>query len=662
MVDKKDQEKLDSLRERLYSRGEAVSSHSKFSLQDEKISVPTSFDSQETTIAVSTPVSLHPPVELSTKAVEEVELSRQNPPPLMTRSNKRQSYRLKMLLIGLFFFVVSVGVSSLFIMFGGRSISGENIAISITGPFTIGGGETIPLQIGITNQNSVPIESATLLVEYPLGTQADTEDSQELFVERLPLNTIASGEAVNIPLRAKVFGEENQELLIRASVEYRVSGSNATFYKEAEPLRFKISSSPIVVSVESLKNVSSGQATEVKLKVTSNAPTKLTDILIKAEYPEGFDFTRSDPASVSGQNVWLIDSLEPESSKTITISGVITGSQSEEYVMNFSVGVPNERDRFNLASVYSVAKAEFLIEQPFIDMGITVNGQRNSTAAISPGDQSSISVELKNTLEDSIYDSVVELKLSGNALSDTEVKVSNGFYNSNTNTIVWDISSIPGLERILPGNSETFTFSLTPRTDTLFTPQINIDGAVKARRVSDSSAEEKLVGTIKSVIKVESGVELTSATGYNIDAFTDVGPVPPVVGKNTTYTISLGINNGSNEISNTVVNATLPSYVTWTGETAGSGSFEYNPATRVVDWKVDTLKANAQANGYFQVSILPSVSQIDKTPTIVGEQRLKADDNFTGTVIRTTTSALTTELPATAGYSSQSGNVQATEN
>jgi len=653
MVDKNDQARLDELRQRLYSRGETVNKHNQFSLKDEPISVPKTWDSPRKT-------DIKPPVELKNEVPFEVpETAHSTPPVIAMPTSKRKSYRLKMLLAGLFFFVASVGISSLFIMFGGRAISGENISISITGPFTIGGGETIPLQIGITNQNTVPIESATLVVEYPLGTQTDNDESRELFVDRLPLNVIASGEAVNIPLRARVFGEENQELVIRASVEYRVAGSNATFYKEAEPLRFKISSSPVVLKIDSVRNISSGQEAEVKLTISSNAPNILRDILVKAEYPKNFDFSKSSPASVSGQNVWLIDELVSGGSKTITITGVLTGADTDASVMNFSVGIPNERDRFSLASVYAVANTEFVIEQPFIDIGVVVNRERNSTASISSGSISNVSLEIKNTLSSIIYDAVAEIKLSGNALSDTQVDVNNGYYDSNTRTIIWDISSVASLEKIVPGNTVNLSFTLKPDQDTSMTPQINLDAQVRARRVFESSAQESIIGSVKSVIKVQSSARLSAETGYNSALFTDTGPIPPVVGETTTYTLTMAVNNGSNQISNTVTTATLPTYVVWLDKTSGMGSFTYNPSTREVEWKAGTLAANTSAVGAFQVSLLPSVSQIGNTPILVGEQRMRADDNFTGTVVRGSSPSLTTRLPASSGYANNSGVVQA---
>lgn len=338
----------------------------------------------------------------------------------MATKKPKRKYRLYIILFGLVFFVVAVLTSSLLFIFGNTPISGENIAVSLNnGPFTIGGGETLTLQAGVTNQNAVPIESATLIVTYPHGTQSASEEGKELFIERLSLDTIAPGETLNIPLRAVVFGEENDERTVYAELEYRVAGSNSTFSKEAEPYSFKISSSPVVMKVDALYKVSSGQETDVVLTIASNAPNTLTDIIVKADYPAGFDFTSSEPEPISGQNTWLIKELKPESEETITITGIVVGDDTDEYTMLFSVGVPSENDRSSLASVFSTASTDFVIEQPFLDVKLLVDNDDSETVAVDSGESINVDIILKNTLPYTIYDGRVELHLSGNALSIT---------------------------------------------------------------------------------------------------------------------------------------------------------------------------------------------------------------------------------------------------
>jgi hypothetical protein len=515
----------------------------------------------------------------------------------------------------------------------------------------------MPVQVGIHNNNQVAIESATLIVEYPRGTLSANEERKELYSERLPLDQVAAGETINVPLRAIVFGEENQEQEIIVSVEYRVAGSNALFFKEAEPLRFKISSSPLVVKVDALKKISSGQETELTLEITSNAQNAMSDVLLTAEYPLGFSFTSANPAPTSGQNQWQIDTLDPGEKVTISITGVVVGQATDEHAINFAIGVPNERDSRTLASIFATAQTQFEIEQPFLDIDLEIAGVINGTAVVKPIERSSVSIEVTNTLQDSIYDIVAEVQLSGNAISDLEVGPPSGFYDSNSKKITWDISSSPELEDLAPGETARLTFAIAPSEAAITSPEIDIAVNIKARRVSESQAAETLTGTAKGTMKVASSLVLDGFATHSSGVFTDVGPVPPRPEQKTSYTLSFSLQNGTNDVAGGVMTATLPTYVTWENKTGGSGTFSYDQVKRLVTWNVGKVEANASVFGSIQVSLVPSRSQLGTEPTLIGEQFFRADDLFTGSVVRDTSAPVTTEISTEAGFDKGNGTV-----
>jgi hypothetical protein len=650
----KDSHNVDEVRKRLYERGKSPVPTPREELAPKPSTLPRSFDVEPVaTLGDSEPVGTQtPPLTI----VEEPKIFDNE--VRMSSTKRKRTYRLKILLAGVVFFVGALVVSSFLLLFGNQNISGENIALAVTGPFTVGGGEILPLQVGITNSNSVPIQAATLIVNYPPGTKAANEAGNDLFTERLSLETIGSGETINVPVRAVVFGEENEEKTVEVSIEYRVQGSNATFFKEAEPLRFKISSSPLVVSADNLKKVSSGQETEVTLTITSNAPNPLPEVLVKAEYPLGFDFTSATPGPSGGQNTWFITDLQPESSQTIKIKGVIVGKETDEYAINFTVGVPNDRDRQNLASVLSSAQTFFEIEQPFLDVSLATNGDTATEVAIDPEQRTEVEVKIENTLDSTIYDAQIKVTLGGNAFSVFNVYPVDGYYDSTAKTITWDVANTPDLESLEPGESKTYQFTIEPRGDVGRTPQLTVKADVEARRVSEDSATEMLTGTANTTVKVATAPTIEGEAGYNNGIFTDRGPVPPRVGVETTYTMSLMMQNGSNDVTDAVVSTTLPQYVEWTDQTAGAGSFSYNPTTRVVDWNIGSLEAGAASFASFQLSFEPRVTQAGQRPVLMGEQRVKATDRFTGTVVRATNPAVTTQLSSEAGFDANSGVVQ----
>lgn len=565
-------------------------------------------------------------------------------PPMPKRKNRRHYIRTRLIAAGVLFFALAVILSSAILFFGQNTISGDNITISIEGPFVVGGGEELDMQIAISNQNAVPIESATLIIEYPAGTQSATEDGKELFRERKSLEEIRSGEVLNIPAKARIFGEENEEKEVRVSVEYRVRGSNATFFKEAEPLRFKVSSSPVVISVDALKQVSSGQELELVVTIGSNSPSPVRDILVEVTYPEGFDYTEANREPVSGQNIWRIDTLPPEGEEKIIITGVLIGSEEGERVFDLRVGVAGERDAFNLASVFSTARAEVLIEESFIGLDVTVDGSSESTVAVARDESADVSITFTNTLSHTIYDAAIGVALSGNVLDPNGVRVSSGFYDSNTNTINWNSVDDSSLREITPGESLTRTFRVEASDEDERTPQIGFSVSVQGKRVSEDRVPEELTNSVSRTLRFESEIDVNAYGLYSTGPFVNTGPIQPVAGEITQYTLVLEVENGSNDITDARMSATLPSYVTWLDLVTSGDTMTYNPSTREVVWDIGDISARGDADVSFQVSVLPSQSQVGSIPTILGEQQFRATDRFTGTVLRAESSAVTTRL------------------
>lgn len=629
MSDKRTNDQMDNLRERLYSRGETPRPHKRASLAPERPLVKMGdgvVAKPNKPVLAPPPVTPPPPEPPSTQMIGNI-------------SGGWRKYRGILLMVAIGFFILSVAASSLYIMLGQNTVSGANIALGVSGPFTVGGGEVIDLQIGITNQNNVAIESATLVVEYPPGTRSGDDENKELYSERIALDSgIAPGDTYNLPIKARVFGEENQESSIRVSVEYRVTGSSATFYKEAAPHRFKIGSAPVVMKIESERTISSGQETTIVLTVTSNSSSPINNLIVRADYPSGFEFTESVPNTVSGRNVWSIPLLKPEESAKIEIGGIVIGTESEKYVVKFTTGVSDGRTN-ELASVLAVADTEFTLEDPFLAIDVRVDNSTDQTVTIAPGGRATVSLALRNSLDTTVYDGLVEVKLSGNALSSADISVNNGYYDANSNIVRFNVSEVSSLREIEPDSTVNLSFSVRPESTGVETPQIKLDVSASARRVSAGSAREQIADTISRVIKIESRPTVAQEI-----LSSESGPVPPRAGETTKYKIRWQLENSANSISGAVVTATLPSYVEWTGETGGDGAWSHNPSTRTVEWRAGSVNAGSGASGDFSVNFLPSASLAGRTPTLVEAAHLRSNDNFTGSVLRYSSSALTTEI------------------
>jgi len=635
----RDQENIEEMRKRLYSRGGNETRFERHNLTDKKIDVARDWASTEK------------PTEITDGTVE----TNYTPNDAVGQSAapKPRRYRLFILAGSLIIFILVAAVSSTFLYFGGNQISSDNISISIAGPSTIGGGEVVSLQVGVTNQNPAAIDSATLIIKYPPGSRTIEEPIRNLNEERISINTIEPGEVQNISLQAAIFGEEGDQKQIEATIEYRISGSNGMFFKDSEPLTFQIITSPLVLQVTSVDTVASGQTVEYIVTAKSNATAPLFNVLVSAAYPNGFNFRESTPAPIFAENVWQIDELKPEESFEIRLVGTIEGLPNETSRISFNAGPAQPDNRFIVGATLADAYAEFTIERPFIDIDIAINGDRDGSVILDPDSVATVEVAVANTLDETVYDLVVELVPGGNALTPDSINSSGGFFDSNTGVIRFEVANNPRFAEVRPGDSRQLTFSIRPGT-TGTTAAFDLVVNVYTKRISERNAQEQLLGSVRAEAKYSSEAFVGSQAGHM------TGPLPPQTAQTTSYAVTLAARAGANNVSDAVVTTSLPLYVNWLDDFTTDGSVIYNPVSKQLEWKAGNISSGQQKELTFAISILPSSSQVGITPVLVNDQALRARDSFTGAPLTAFSEQITTELSTEAGY--QRGNGIITSN
>lgn len=625
-----DSDEIDELRKRLYTRGEEM--------RTVRHSIPPR--TKPAPAPERPPVPPPPPVPSDT--IEE-----------MGRTSKRNAFRKKVAVWGLGFFVSALFISTIIMFWGGNIVSGENISLVAEGPTAVGGGEEYEFQVTVANGNSVPIQSATLIVSYPKGTHSATDPDAEVTLERHALETIGTNGVVNVPLKVRMYGEENEEKEIQLWLEYRVSGSNATFEKHASPLRFTITTSPVIVRFETMNSAASGKEVEVGLVIESNSTAPFENLLVKAYYPEGFDFTSAKPDTLSGEDTWRIASLKPGEKQTIVIKGLISGGEQDVRRFGATVGVPKDGSPNTLASQLATANAEITIDQPSLNLSAVINGSPSETVVVKSDARVRVELEYRNSLDTSLHDAEITVSLGGNAIDDYKVEVY-GDYNDRRKEITFDYRDNGILEEIRPNGVARFEFTLVPQNITRRTPQVELEVKVEGKR-REGSRDSDLAGSIKRIIKVEGAPLLNSQTNYTEGPFVNTGPIPPQVGKVTQYTYLLSAQAGVNELTGAEVTAILPSWVEWLDLVTTGDTVTYNATTRTMRWVIGDLKAREEVSVGIQVSVTPRGDQVGTSPSILETQRFRATDRFTGTTVRADAPALTTSL---LGDSPSNGRVR----
>ncbi|MBI5406037.1 hypothetical protein HY972_03335 [Candidatus Kaiserbacteria bacterium] len=555
------------------------------------------------------------------------------------------------------FFIVALSAAGYFFYFGGNAVSVDKIAIDIQGPTTVAGGETVPLSLIVTNKNPVAIENVTVEIDFPAGTRdaSNVFAAYPHYVENL--GTLASGANVTRSIKAVVFGGTGQTLSFPVSLSYGATGSNAVFVKKSS-YTVAISAAPLEIAVNTLAETVSNKPLTLTLTVRSNAAVPLDNVVLSGDLPFGFSITSSS-MPLNG-STFLLGTLSPGASKTVTLTGTLTGQNKEQRVFRFSVGTARASDTQTLAVTYMTQDATVAIVAPFIDATLALNGDTRADAVISPGSIQSVSVSYANTLATSVGNAIVAITLSGSAIDYDSIRTTNGFYNSATRTVVFSRDTDPALAALAPGASGvgTFTFSTLPVGALAPLPRVNFAISVSGTRVGQANVPEQVSSTVTRTAKVATAAVLSASALHSSGILRNGGPVPPRANQATTYSIVWNAENTGSTIAGGAVSTVLPSYVSYTGTTAGAGSFTYDDKSRTVTWNIGELAQRGSAQGVFQVSLVPSTSQRGTAPPLTGAVSFSGYDRFAGVQIAAVADPTTTETKGDPGYVPAYANVQ----
>ncbi|MFZ2984046.1 MAG: hypothetical protein WA053_03125, partial [Minisyncoccia bacterium] len=270
----------------------------------------------------------------------------------------------------------------------------------------------------------------------------------------------------------------------------------------------------------------------------------------------------------------------------------------------------------------------------------------------------SVTLNYSNTLPTTVTDASVIISVSGSAIDYDSIRTTSGFYNSVDHTIVFSKDTDPALAELAPGASGlgTFTFATLP----VGTPSPTVTFGISASgtRVGQTNVPERVTTSATKTAKVVTAVVFGAVSSHSAVPFGATGPIPPRANEVTTYSIVWTVQNKGSAVAGGTVTATLPSYITYTEQTSGTGKFSYNSVTRTMTWTTGDLAQGGSAQGMFQISITPSTSQRGGPAELTSGASFSGYDRFAGVSIRAAADPVTTETKGDPGYVSTNGIVQ----
>jgi hypothetical protein len=572
-----------------------------------------------------------------------------------SKEKKKTLGPMKILIGSIIFFVLAILVVAFKFIWGGNLVSGNNIDITVKAPISVSGGEIVPFEIEIKNNNNVTLAGADLGVTFPIGAKDATNTSLPAKRAQIFLGDILPGQSLKKNLSVALFGTENEKKEISILLEYKVSGSNSLFNK-TKIVSILISSAPVSLVITRPSEVNTNQSVDFTMEVTSNSPTVIKNLLLKADYPFGFSFRTSDPKTFSKDNLWLIGDLEPGAKRVIKFSGVLNGQEGEERGFNFNIGSQSKSDSLSIDSIFSSSFSSITIRRPFVSADIFIDGIDSAEYVSPSGSKVDAIIKWQNNLPYEVNDVSIIVKINGNAVNKSSIQADGGYYRSIDNSIIFNKTTNKQFTSLEPGISgeSKFTFSSfgsgTVTGSALTNPTITLAVSVSGKRVDYNSGNDDILFSDSKKIKLTSNPELFAKALYYVGPFKNTGPMPAKAEQETTYTITWTVTNPSNNLTGAHVSAVLPPYIKWLGAVSPTlEKVSYDASTGTVVWNIGNILAGAGTivpakEVSFQISFLASVDQIGTSPNLVGEATLVGKDNFTLTTVSDSFSFLTTRL------------------
>lgn len=552
-----------------------------------------------------------------------------------------------------------------------------NLSITFSDPGTVIVGEPFPVTITVANNSESEIDNAQLTVTLPQGLSfvatGTTPDQRALTIPigKMSSKTVNPPQTINLIVTGGGGGTQTLQNVqtVNVALVYGTATTAKTQFQTTASTAITIgSSAALSLSYNAPSSIFSGQNFDLAVNYTNNTGMTLQNIVLSMQYPPAYRFVTASGTMPTDQadSLFPVGSLAPGETRTLIITGNLTGPNQMQYQLNGTIGAGWGGETYPSMS----APANFVVTPSPLSFGITVNSTSTYVAKLSDGLHYVISYT--NNSPVAFQALSITATLNGQMYDLASLKT-NGAFNSQNNTITWYAATTPGLASLAPGQSGSVDFTvMTKKAFPIKLPsnnnfQLSVAARIQSPTVPPNTAGSSTVSVASNVSKVAGAISL-GADGFVAEkvapSIKNSGPYPPRVNQPSTYTIHWSITNYSTEMKNVTVSAYLQSGTTFTGAVSSpSGTtFTVNPGTGLVTWTIPDVPAttgviSAPATVVFQVSNTPAVNEVSQQVTLLGTTHLTATDAFTGLPVSEDANAITTRFPNDPSVSSEIGAV-----
>ncbi|MFH0930035.1 MAG: hypothetical protein V1814_02170 [Candidatus Moraniibacteriota bacterium] len=538
--------------------------------------------------------------------------------------------------------VVISGIIWLALYIRKSAFSEEQVKVSISGPEKVKSGDAASFEISYQNLNRASLKNAVLYISYSENFKPSGNlqfESEGPSTSKFNIGNIAAKSDGKVELRGKFFGPQDALVYMEVKIEYKPSTFNSTFFAKGGSSVF-ISSSPIQLETSGSQNAAAGNAVSYTVTYRNTGQEAFNDLKIKADFPDGFSFSNSDPLPAQGNNIWYVGALGAGQTGQVKINGIINGSKDEEKKLKFFVGEIGADNQFiSYGETQSTTK---IIGSPVV-LSETVNDKKENVF-VNASDSLIFKISYKNAGSIGLRDVILTVEASSPILDYARIYMRNskGEFDPEKKIITFRSSEVPEFKTLAPSaqgeisfsipvkdiipvsgpNDKKFVFSAIARMDSPDIPTIEGSNKIVASNAVEVKLNSKLVASIEGF--------------YNDADIANSGPLPLKVGQKSTFTLHLKSSNVSNDATDAKVVMTLAPGAKWENNfLPRDAAVSFNDRSNELVWNIGSLPAGTgiitnPKELVFQIGVTPSQNQVGNFAALLSKTVFSARDTFTG--------------------------------
>jgi uncharacterized repeat protein (TIGR01451 family) len=534
-----------------------------------------------------------------------------------------------------------------------NSYSKDALKLEILAPSEATIAQEIEYIVKYKNNGDSQLEDPKLIFEFPSNSQTQ-EGGLIKEVGASEIGAIYPGQEQTIKFKCRLFGKEDEIKTANVRLSYSPKGLKAR-YESSTTANVKIKPIPITFDIELPSKEEAGRDLGFSLNYFSSLDYPLTNMRIKIDYPDGFEFLESTPKALD-KNEWEVPLLNKSQGGRIDIKGRISGQEKDQKIFSATLGLWLGDNFISLKEINAGTE----IIKPSLSVFQRINNSDNYIP--QPGESLHYEIFFRNIGEAPFNNLFLTANLDGAFFDFDSIKTTSGKINKGDGSIIWDWRAVSELAYLDQGEEGKVEFWINLKDDISSSNNLSRNAILKNKVLISQIAEE-------FANKVGTKLFLAQKVFYSDEIFGNSGQFPPKAGESTTFTIVWQAKNYYNDLKNARVKAVLPKNVFLTGKIFPEDQvqkFSFDSASREIIWRIGddgsmpagTGVSTPAPNIAFQVSLVPDYTQAGRTAPIIGEAKISGEDLWTGSYVEESSSAVNTTLPDDKEVADHSGIIK----